>query len=236
MLAGVGTTWYTWLEQGREIQPSSDVLSALAVVLRLDPTERQHLLSLYDRSAPERRRAGEEQVGEPLQRVVDGLAEQPVLVLGWCWDMLALNRAARNVIGSHHPSDGARLNLLELLFLDPAYRRLFVDWETVARGSLANFRADCGRYIGDPELDDIVSRLTRLSPEFAAWWPQHDVARRLAGRKRLDHPAAGRMHFAFSTLAIADRPGMKLVVFSPVDEEDTLHKLNRLLDQPSLVV
>src|SRR6202167_682447 len=72
MLAGVGTTWYAWLEQGREIQPSYEVLSALAEVLRLDPAERHHLFSLYDRPTPERRLPGEEHVGEPLQRMVDG--------------------------------------------------------------------------------------------------------------------------------------------------------------------
>jgi len=93
MLAGVGTTWYTWLEQGREIQPSSEVLSALADVLRLDPAERQHLFSLYDRPTLERRLSSE-QVGEPLRRMVDALAEQPALVLGWRWDILAWNRAA----------------------------------------------------------------------------------------------------------------------------------------------
>lgn len=81
----------------------------------------------------------------------------------------------------------------------------------------------------------MVGRLTRLSPEFAAWWPQHDVARRMAGTKRLNHPTVGQMHFAFSMLAVGDRPGMKLFVFTAVDEEDTPRKLNRLLEQPHLL-
>ncbi len=229
MLAGVGTTWYTWLEQGREIQPSSDVLAALADALRLDAAERHHLFSLYDRPAPERRLPGEEHIGEPLRRMMDGLAGQPAFVLGWRWDILAWNRAAEAVIGPSPRPDGGRSNALDLLFCDPARQRLFVDWETAARGALATFRADCAPYVGDPDFEGLVARLTRLSPEFAAWWPQHDVGRRLAGKKRLDHPTVGRMHFEFSTLAVGDRPGMKLLVFTAVDEEDTPRKLGRLL-------
>jgi transcriptional regulator with XRE-family HTH domain len=233
MLAGVGTTWYTWLEQGREIQPSNEVLSALAEVLRLDRTERHHLFSLYDRPTPERRRPGEEQVGESLRHMVDGLAAQPAFVLGWRWDILTWNRAAELVMGPYSGLDGSRPNVLDLLFSDRA-RRLFVDWENVARGALATFRADCAPYIGDPDFESVVARLTRLNPEFAAWWPQHDVAHRLAGTKRLNHPTVGPMHFAFSMLAVGDRPGMKLFVFTPVDEEDTPRRLSRLLKHPPL--
>jgi len=235
MLAGVGTTWYTWLEQGREIQPSNEVLAALAEVLRLDRAERHHLFSLYDRPTLERRLAGEEHVGEPLRRMVDGLAEQPAFVLGWRWDILIWNRAADLLLGPYARPDGSRPNTLARLFSDPAHRRLFVDWENVARGALATFRADCAPYVGDPDFDGLVARLTRVSPEFAAWWPQHDVAHRLAGEKRLNHPTVGRMHFAFSTLDVGDRPGMKLFVFTAVDEEDSPRKLSRLLEQPHLV-
>ena len=232
-LAGVGTTWYTWLEQGREIRPSNAVLSALSDVLRLDPAERQHLFSLYDRSTIGRRLPGEEHVGEPLQRMVDGLAGQPAFVLGWRWDILTWNKAAEILIGTSAGLGRDGLNLIELLFSDPASRRLFVDWETVARGALATFRADCAPYFGEPDFESMVARLTRASPEFAAWWPQHDVALRLDGTKHLEHPTAGRMHFAFSMLAVGDKPGMKLFVFTAVDEEDTQRKLSELLSPPA---
>jgi transcriptional regulator with XRE-family HTH domain len=235
ILAGVGTTWYTWLEQGREIRPSNEVLSALAQVLRLDPAERNHLFSLYDRPTPDRRRPGAEPVGEPLRRMLDGLAGQPAFVLGWRWDILAWNRAAELVMGPYAGLDGVRPNVLDLLFSDPA-RRLFVDWESVAQGALATFRADCARHVGDPDFEDLVARWTRLSPEFAAWWPRHDVAHRLAGVKRLDHPAVGRMHFAFSMLAVGDRPGLKLFVFTAIDEEETPQKLAWLLGQAHVAV
>jgi len=228
LLAGVGTTWYTWLEQGREIRPSHEVLTALADVLQLDPAERQHLFSLYDRPASDRRSCGEEQVDEALQRMVDGLAGQPALVLGWRWDILTWNKPAELLIGPFAGLWGNRANVLELLLSEPA-RNLFGEWETVARGAIATFRADCTPYVGDPEFEHLVERLTRLSPEFSAWWPLHDVADRLAGRKRLNHPTTGSMCFDFSMLAIGGRPGMKLCIFTAIDEEDTPRKLSGLL-------
>jgi transcriptional regulator with XRE-family HTH domain len=229
MLAGVGTTWYTWLEQGREIQPSNEVLSALAKVLQLDTAERHHLFALYDRPVPEQRIADDAQVGRPLQMMVEGLAGQPALVLDWLWDILTWNRAAEAVLGPDAGIAGGRPNVLEQLLCDTAQRRLFADWETVARGAVATFRADCAPYVGEPKFEALVARLTRLSPEFAAWWPQHDVAWRLAGEKRIDHPSVGVMRFAFSMLAVGDPPGMKLCVFTPVDQDDTPAKLARLL-------
>jgi MmyB-like transcription regulator ligand binding domain len=106
---------------------------------------------------------------------------------------------------------------------------LLVDWEAVARASLAMFRADCARYAGDPDFERLITRLTRLSPEFAQWWPQREVARPLAGQKRIDHPTAGRMLFEYSSLGVGDPPDMKLIVFTPLEDEDTIRKLDWLL-------
>jgi len=88
-LAGVGTTWYTWLEQGRDVRPSNELLMALAQALRLDPIERGHLFALNDRPAPARRVEGPELIGGPLRRMLDSLVGQPAYVLGRRWDILA---------------------------------------------------------------------------------------------------------------------------------------------------
>jgi transcriptional regulator with XRE-family HTH domain len=229
MLAGVGTTWYTWLEQGRDVHPSNEVLSALAAALRLDRTERRHLFVLHDRPTRERRPTGAERVDEPLRRMLDSLTGQAAFVLGRRWDVLAWNRAADVVFGPYERLKGDERNTLHLVFADPDHRRLLVDWEAVARASLAMFRADCARYAGDPDFERLVARLTRLSPEFAQWWPQREVARPLAGQKRIDHPTAGRMLFEYSSLGVGDPPEIKLIVFTPLDDEDTARKLDRLL-------
>jgi transcriptional regulator with XRE-family HTH domain len=229
MLADVGTTWYTWLEQGRDVRPSNEVLSALAAALRLDPTERRHLFVLHDRPAPEHRPTGAERIDEPLRRMLDSLTGQAAFVLGRRWDVLAWNRAADVVFGPYGRLEGDERNTLHLVFADPDHRRLLVDWEAVARASLAMFRADCARYAGDPDFERLVTRLTRLSPEFAQWWPQREVARPLAGQKRIDHPTAGRMLFEYSSLGVGDPPDMKLIVFTPLEDEGTIRKLDWLL-------
>ncbi len=159
MLADVGTTWYTWLEQGRDVRPSNEVLSALAAALRLDPTERRHLFVLHDRPVPERRPAGAERIDEPLRRMLDSLTGQAAFVLGRRWDVLAWNRAADVVFGPYARLEGDERNTLHLVFADPDHRRLLVDWEAVARASLAMFRADCARYAGDRDFERLITRL-----------------------------------------------------------------------------
>ena len=234
MLAGVGTAWYTWLEQGRDVRPSNEVLAALAAALRLDPTERRHLFVLHDRPAQEPRATGPERIDEPLRRMLDSLTGQAAFVLGRRWDILAWNGAAEVVFGPYGRLEGDERNTLHMVFADPDHRRLLVDWEAVARASLAMFRADCARYAGDPDFERLVARLTRLSPEFAQWWPQREVARPLAGQKRIDHPTAGRMVFEYSSLGVGDPPDMKLIVFTPLEDEGTARKLDRLLHDRSV--
>jgi transcriptional regulator with XRE-family HTH domain len=229
MLADVGTTWYTWLEQGRDVRPSNEVLLALAGALRLNAIERRHLFALHDRPGPERRPTGAERVDEPLRRMLDSLTGQPASVLGRRWDVLAWNKAAEVVFGHYGRLEGDERNTLHMVFADPDHHRLLVDWEAVARASLAMFRADCARYAGDPDFERLVARLTGLSPQFAQWWPQREVARPLAGRKRIDHPTAGRMLFEYSSFGVGDQPDMKLIVFTPLEDEGTARKLDRLL-------
>jgi transcriptional regulator with XRE-family HTH domain len=229
MLAGVGTTWYTWLEQGRDVRPSSEVLAALADALHLAPAERRHLFVLHDRPAPHAVPEKPEQVDQPLRRMLDSLVGQPALVLGRRWDILASNRAADAVYGPYDRLQKEERNMLHLVFADPDHRRLLVDWHAVAKNAIAMFRADYARHIGEPDFERLVEHLTRVSPDFAAWWPKREVTQPLAGRKRIDHAAAGRMEFEYSSFGIADQPDMKLIVFTPLDEDGTAEKLRVLL-------
>jgi transcriptional regulator with XRE-family HTH domain len=229
MLAGVGATWYTWLEQGRDVRPSAEVLSALADALRLDPAERRHLYVLNDRPPPESRPVGPERVEQPLRRMLDSLAGQPAYVLGRRWDVLAWNEAAAAVFGDYERLRGDERNIMYLVFADKAHRRLLVDWETLAPTSLAMFRADCARYAGDPDFERLVATLMQVSPEFRQWWPQQEVLRPLAGHKRIKHPSAGRMTFEYTSFAVADQVDMKLIVYTPLDADRTAEKLEGLL-------
>lgn len=229
MLAGVGTAWYTSLEQGRDVRPSHELLSALAEVLHLDPAERRHLFVLHDRSVTGRQAVDAERIDGSLRRMLDSLTGQPAYVLGRRWDVLAWNRAADVVYGPYERLEGDDRNVLHLVFADQDHRRLLLDWEAIARASLAMFRADFARYAGDPRFERLLNRLTRLSPEFAQWWQQREVAQPLAGQKRIDHPRAGRMLFEYSSFGVSDPPDCKLIVFTPLEEDGTIQKLDRLL-------
>jgi len=229
LLAGVGTTWYTWLEQGRDVRASPEVLSALAAALRLDPTERAYLFMLGGQPMPELPPSGPEQVEPPLQRMLTSLSGQPAYVLGRRWDILAWNRAAAILFGDYARLAGDERNIMHMLFADPEHRRLLVDWEILAPASLAMFRADSAKYAGDTDFERLIAILNRESPEFRAWWPRHDVLSRLATQKRVNHPAAGLMVFEYTSFAVTGRPGMKLIVYTPLDEHGSGEKLGALL-------
>lgn len=229
LLAGVGSTWYTWLEQGRDVNPSIEVLSALAKALKLDPAERQHLFLLSDRPVPESRRSGPETVPEPILRMLESMAGQPAYVLGRRWDILAWNRAAVAVFGDYNQLKGDERNSMHMIFANPDHRRKIVDWEILAPASLAMFRADSVRYAGDPDFERLIAILNAKSAKFRAWWPKHEVLRPLGGLKRIDHPKAKRMVFEYTSLAITDQPDMKFVIYTPLKEEETATKLADLI-------
>jgi len=229
MLAGVGATWYTWLEQGRDVRPSAEVLGAIANALRLDRAEQRHLFVLNDRPMPAPPELGPERIDSGLRRLLDSLMGQPALVLGRRWDILAWNQAADAVFGPYERLQGDERNMLHLVFANPEHRRLLVDWRAVAKSSIAMFRGDCARYAGHAEFERLVTKLSRISPEFDEWWPMREVAEPLAGQKRLDHATAGRMDFEYSTFGVGEPATMKLVVFTPLVTDGSAEKLDRLL-------
>jgi transcriptional regulator with XRE-family HTH domain len=228
LLAGVGATWYTWLEQGRDVRASSEVLGGLALALRLDETERQHLFALDGHTLPHRS-TGPEIVPESLHRMLASLTSQPALVLGRRWDVLLWNRAAGVLFGNYEGLEGDARNIMHNLFANERHRRLLVDWEPLARASLAMFRADCARYAGDLDFERLIALLKKASPEFRRWWPKHEVRAPVAGNKRIQHPRAGRMVFEHTTFAAMGPGDLRLVLYTPLAEAQTIEKLDRLL-------
>ncbi|MDR6232283.1 helix-turn-helix transcriptional regulator [Pseudomonas oryzihabitans] len=229
-LAGIGTTWYTWLEQGRDVSPSAEVLTALADALQLDPAERRHLFQLSGQPIPEPRVLAPERVEAPLLRMLKSLEGQPAYVLGRRWDVLAWNRAAQALFGDYGRLQDDERNIMHMVFANPAHRSLLLDWDQLAPAALAMFRADSARHLGDPAFARLIETLAQVSPEFRQWWPRHEVLRPFNGHKRIRHPAMGCMTFEYTSLQLGDQPGMKLVVYTPLDEGDTARKLQRLLE------
>ncbi|BDI28084.1 transcriptional regulator [Capsulimonas corticalis] len=229
-LAGVGTAWYTWLEQGRDIRVSTETLDSLACALRLGPDERTHLFTL---AHPETLRVivppRDETVTPSLQRMLDNLKDSPAYLAGRRWDILAWNRAAALTFTDYSQIPIEHRNNLWLVFAYPPFRTLLAEWEKHARAVLSQFRVDSGRYAGDPQFAALIAELSEISPEFREWWPRHEVRGRTEGCKILQHPTAGRMALEYSAFTVGDNPDMKLVVFTPLCEDNSVDKMNRLL-------
>jgi transcriptional regulator with XRE-family HTH domain len=228
-LAGVGTTWYTWLEQGRDVRASLEVLEALARAMRLTPAERVHVISLGrgEEAPPCPSRA--ERVSPVLKRMIEGLGPSPALVLGRRWDYLAWNGAAAALFGDFGKLPRAARNHVWQLFMDPARRELVADWEQNCRLCAAKFRADSARHIGDPSFEQLIDALRNASPEFCKAWKRHEVARAGEGRKVVHHPVAGTLVFDHAVFSPAEAPEQRMVLYTPTVENDTRQRLAALL-------
>lgn len=216
LLAGISTTWYTYLEQGRDIRPSDQVLSALANTLRLDAAERRHLFALAGTGAAPV--GSSEGLAPNVAAVPLLLHPNPAYITSAGYDLLAWNRAAAELFGlllatGPDPADGSRPNLARWVFTDPAAREVLVDWADVAEDLLARLRTTVGRNPGDRVLTGLVEELTAASPEARAWWPRYDIRTSHGGAKRLRHPRRGPITLTYASFTVADSPGQTLVVF-----------------------
>ncbi len=234
-LAGVGTTWYTWLEQGRDVRASLDVLEALARALHLSQAERSHLILLGRGEEAPPCRSPVERVSPTLRRLIEGLGPCPAYILGRRWDYLAWNDAAAALLGDFGAVPRAARNHLWLTFTDPARREMFSDWEWGACSLVGKFRADSARHIGDPEFESLITALERSSPEFADAWERHEVSRGGEGRKDLSHPLEGPMSFSHGVFHPAEKLDQRLVLYTPLPENDTAEKLARLMSSHARV-
>ncbi len=228
-LAGMGTTWYTWLEQGRDVRASLEVLESLAKALRLDSAERNHLIQLGRGEAAPPCRNPAERVSPTLKRLIDGLGANPAYVLGRRWDYLAWNDAATALLGDFGAIPRAARNHLWQTFTDPARREMFTDWGRSSRTLIAKFRADSARHIGDPEFESLIAALRKSSAEFARAWERHEVSQSGEGRKDLLHPVAGMMSFSHAVFHPAEKLEQRLVLYTPLPENHTAEKLAQLM-------
>jgi transcriptional regulator with XRE-family HTH domain len=207
-LAGISTTYYTFLEQGRDVSPSQQILDALARALRFSNAERDHLYALVD-SVPDTRPP--EVLVPGVHDLVQRLDPHPAYVSGRHWDVLAANRAACALWTDWPTRPPAERNILWWTFADPAARKILVEWEAEARAQLARFRAAAARHPDDPRYGELIDRLH--GTEVDRWWRDHDVAPLTSGRKLLWHKDLGRIDLELVVLRVADDPEQKVVTF-----------------------
>jgi transcriptional regulator with XRE-family HTH domain len=232
-LACVGVTWYTWLEQGREINVSVQVLDSLARTLRLSAEEKAHLFLLAGQGPLQHPAPQQEHVSPFLQKFLEHQGSSPAYIMGRRWDVLAWNRAACQVITNFAALPVEERNIVRLIFTDKEFRRRFVDWEAMAQRILAQFRASSSHYRDDEQLDALMTDMQHCSPEFACWLPRHEVQGRQDGQKKLLHPQAGLLELDHSTFQIDGSPGLKMVIYLPANEE-TAKKLELLYKQETI--
>jgi transcriptional regulator with XRE-family HTH domain len=223
MLAGVSVTWYTWLEQGRPINASRDVLDALARTLRLEPAEWDHLLTLASQPAAEA--PGPVDAPDALVRLIASMDPAPAYVLGPHWEFLAWNQAQARLYPPIERLEGIQRNLLWVVFAEPSTRALLDDWPEQARRILAEFRAGTAALRADPVVAQLVTDLTTASEEFAAWWPAQDVAGFRTRIRGYRHPRAGDLVFEYQQLTPSEWPGLKVVCQLPVPGDDSAARL-----------
>jgi transcriptional regulator with XRE-family HTH domain len=228
LLAGVSHTWYTWLEQGRDIRPSRQVVEALARTLRLTPAEREYVLRLAGHGGAEPR-GGPDELPDHLSRLLGALSPSPAYVLTADWSIVAWNDAYERFYPGVAAVGADERNLLWLVFTDPAVRALLGDWNTDSRRFLAQFRAEVGARLADPRVVDLVRRLEEVSPHFREGWASRDVDRFSSAERRFEHPEVGTLLLEHHQLAPTDAPGLRLVVYTAAQGTDAAGRLARLV-------
>jgi transcriptional regulator with XRE-family HTH domain len=232
-LAGVGVTWYTWLEQGRPIRASVQVLDAVARTLRLDPVERQHLFRLAEIPDPAPAGTASQLLNPEILAILDQLVPMPANVVTERFDILAWNAAYATLFPP--PADAVRSNTgpyntgpagpgrqernsLLYCFTQPACCSAIENHADQRAAMVAQLRAAYGRHVGDPAWTGFIRRMEAASPEFAAMWATQDVAQPASHAKVFRHPHYPRLAMTATSLAVQAAPGTRMVVYAPSDD------------------
>ncbi len=174
-LVGISSTWYTWLEQARAIQVSVQVLESLARVFHLNPDEKEHLFQLSGHTLRVSWHDEQEEVLPKYQQILLLLEPSPAYLTGFHCDLLAWNQAAVATFGDFSLMPHRERNIVRYTFTNQVLRQRLRNWDAFAQGTLALFRATCGRSIGDPWLTRLITELSEQSVEFRQWWSHHEV-------------------------------------------------------------
>ena len=220
-LAGVGLTWYTWLEQGRDIRVSEDMLQRVASALRLSPHDTIYLFSLAGRRPPEIR-ASETKIDPGIQLALDGFMAGPAWVLNTRVDVVAFNRLADAVYRITDYDGALAKNMVWRLFMDPQRKKLYVDWNDFAVFGVGFLRGNYATRIGDSEFEGLVHALRVSSPEFERFWANSrrtGTSSLAPAEVRLRVPGFGVLKFVSVRLTIPSSPDHIIVLLQPADKK-----------------
>jgi transcriptional regulator with XRE-family HTH domain len=233
-LAGVGVTWYTWLEQGRDINPSAQVLDAIARTLQFDVHEHSHLFTLAG-IATTTIANGCQALCPTVQPLIDQLEPFPAMVVNSRLDLLAYNRVYASFFDEIETIPIEDRNILWLAFTHPQWQATIVDWDDAVGRLVAEYRAAMAEHLDDPAWKTLVARLHRASGEFTAVWERHDVQGVESRTKRAMHPTAGLLKLDYTNLWIGQQVGIRIVAYAPADDRtrERLETLYESLPSPA---
>ncbi|HTW85564.1 MAG TPA: helix-turn-helix transcriptional regulator [Candidatus Sulfotelmatobacter sp.] len=223
-LANVGSTWYTWLEQGRDIRPSVRVLSNIAAVLQLNTVETQYLFELAGR--PPQHPDVADDVGEQpsLRDVVDEF-RCPAFVRNGRYDILVWNREFAAIFGMRPNAQALERNFLWRLLRQEWGPAHLANFEPLARACVADFRMTYARRGAPPSFAALAEQLNAISPLFVKWWAEYAVDEIHEVLQPVEHDRAGELLLRFKQFDVVEQPGLKLVLFSPQTGSDTAEKI-----------
>jgi transcriptional regulator with XRE-family HTH domain len=225
-IAGVSVTWYTWLEQGRDIRVSARVLEKVSSALRLSNDERAFLFSLVQhRPAPPLPSEAVE-VTDTLKRMIESVGV-PVLVLNERWDILSWNGLAKSAFRDYEKLAPEDRNLLRILLLQSVDSLTPEDYDAMAHRVIPKFRVDYSQS-GNPEaFNPLIEELSERSPTFKRLWNTPQIATKSVGMNRIRHPQLGSMTFEHSSYVPEGSPTLRVMIFVPADDQTEL-RLRRL--------
>lgn len=227
--AAVSITWYTWLEQGREINASRQVLESVARVLRLTAAETSYLLALGGYTpTPSAEVSTLDQVPEHLQRLLDSF-DYPAFVVAPDWGIAGWNRAYQGLYERIATVQAAERNLLWLIFTDPMLRQMLPDWDETSRHFVAEFRAEAGARLGSAAHTTLIRRLAQRDPAFAKLWADRGVERFASRQRTFLHPVAGELIFEQHRMVPSDAPEVHVVMYVPLANSETSKRMQLLL-------
>jgi transcriptional regulator with XRE-family HTH domain len=216
-LSGVSACWYAWLEQGRDMRVSDDVLERLSDTLRLSEDERVYLFSLVQHRAPRVKRDTHEEAPPEVVRLIEGLT-MPAVAMNLRWDVLTWNRLNSAIYRDYGTMPPADRNLLEILLTQPVTHMTPAVMERTARRLIARLRFDYSRHADDPKFEALIRRLDTRSPLFRRIWRLPEFTLRPFGIHRFTHPRFGEVAFEHTSCVPDGHPHIRMVICVPEND------------------
>jgi transcriptional regulator with XRE-family HTH domain len=229
-LAGLSATWYTWLEQGRDVRASDRILESLSRTLRLSAEERDYLFALAQSRPAPLQPAQAQEVPETVKRTLDAL-NVPAEVITPRWDVIYWNPMVKRCFRDYDALPPARRNLIRILITSPEYQEDPVEYEAMMRRITAKLRVDYSQAAGDPAFDSLIEEMNEVSPLFRDLWRSPEIRSRSEGVHLLKHPQLGGITFEHTSYVVEGAPSLRVVIFAPHDAESAA-KIAQLAGTP----